>query len=68
MKIILKSCTIVDEGSSYSAPQDILIENGIISEIAPSINKDADQTIEVENLHVSTGWFDARVHFCDPGE
>jgi len=68
MKIILKSCTIVDEGNSYSAPQDILIENGIISEIAPSINKDADQTIEVENLHVSTGWFDARVHFCDPGE
>ena len=68
MKIILKSCTIIDEKSTYSTPQDILIENGKILRIATSIEEDADERIERENLHVSAGWFDARVHFCDPGE
>ena len=28
---------------------------------------EADQTVSFENMHVSTGWFDARVNFCDPG-
>ena len=68
MKIILKACTIVDAKSTQSTPQDILIENGEIKRIAASIDDSADQIIERENLHVSTGWFDSSVHFCDPGE
>ncbi len=67
MKIILKSCTIVSTSTQYDGKQDILIENGAIEEIAPSITTEADQVIERENLHVSAGWFDARVNFCDPG-
>lgn len=68
MKIILKSCKIIEADNNYSAPQDILIENGIITEISSSINKEVDQVVELNDLHVSTGWFDGRVHFCDPGE
>ncbi|NOQ73275.1 MAG: amidohydrolase family protein [Crocinitomix sp.] len=67
MKIILKSCTIVSTSNQYDGKQDILIENGAIAEIAPTITIEADHIIEHENLHVSAGWFDARVNFCDPG-
>lgn len=67
MKIILKSCTIVTADNTFDGKQDILIENGTIIRIAPSIDEAADQIIERENLHVSAGWFDARVSFSDPG-
>lgn len=53
--------------NQFDGKQDILIENGAIAKIAPSIKVDADHVIEHENLHVSSGWFDARVNFCDPG-
>lgn len=68
MKIILKSCTIVSTSNQYDGKRDILIENGAILKIAPSITtSEADHIVELENLHVSAGWFDARVNFCDPG-
>lgn len=67
MKILLKSCTIVDSTNSFAGPQDLLIENGLIVSIATEINEEADHVITRENLHVSAGWFDAKVNFCDPG-
>jgi dihydroorotase len=67
MRLILKSCTIVTTSNQYDGKQDILIENGSITEIAPTLTVEADHVIEYENLHVSAGWFDARVNFCDPG-
>lgn len=68
MKIILKSCTLVSADHLADSKKDILIENGIIKEISEKIDETADQVIELENLHVSSGWFDARVNFCDPGD
>ena len=67
MKILLKSCTIIDSKNTFTGPQDLLIENGLIVKIATTINEEADHVIERENLHVSSGWFDAKVNFCDPG-
>ena len=47
---------------------DILIENGIITQIASNIeNPDNYETISHENLHVSQGWFDSSVSFGEPG-
>ncbi len=67
MKIILKSCHIVSADYTLSDQYDLLIENGFIEQIAPTIEGDADHIIERENMHVSVGWFDAKVNFCDPG-
>lgn len=67
MKIILKSCSIVSPNYKVNDKYDILIEDGFINQIANSINEDADHVIERNNLHVSIGWFDAKVNFCDPG-
>lgn len=69
MKILIKNTLIVDKNSKYNGEKkDILIENGIISEISNKISdKSVDQIIEHEDLHVSIGWIDFRVNTQDPG-
>jgi dihydroorotase len=68
MKILLKSVKIVDSSSEFNGQtKDILIENGVIQQIADGIETSADQTISDENLHVSAGWIDMRVSPKDPG-
>jgi dihydroorotase len=47
---------------------DILIEKGVITQIKKSIVPEKGiKTIEAEGLHVSAGWLDMQVNFCDPG-
>lgn len=68
MRLLLKSATIIDKQSVYhNKKQDILIENGIIKEIAEEISITVDKVIDKKNLHVSRGWFDSSVSFGEPG-
>ena len=69
MTTLLKSATIIDTSSQYHNQQkDILITNGIIQKISDSIEKRSNyQVIELDNLHVSCGWFDTSVSFGEPG-
>ncbi|GAB2769525.1 dihydroorotase [Salinimicrobium soli] len=69
MKILVRSAKIVDNESPYNNKvMDILVEDGIIKEIAPSIKaKKVDREISFGNLHVSQGWFDSSVSFGEPG-
>ncbi len=68
MRILLKSVKIVDSASEFNGQtKDILIENGIIQQIADSIESPTDQTIIGEDLHASAGWIDMRVSPKDPG-
>ena len=69
MSILLKNATIVDQTSSYHLQKkDLLIENGIIQKIDDDISSENHfTTINLENLHVSCGWFDTSVSFGEPG-
>jgi dihydroorotase len=68
MKTLIKNATIISKGSALNGKKkDILIVNGIIEKIEDAITDAADETIQGENLHVSTGWFDMTASFCDPG-
>jgi len=69
MILLLKSATIIDNSSPFHLQKmDILIENGIISKIANSIpTKSNIKEINLENLHISQGWFDSSVCFGEPG-
>jgi dihydroorotase len=69
MTTLLKSATIIDVSSPHHLQtKDILIVNGILSKIADSIEPQSDFTVvELENLHVSCGWFDTSVSFGEPG-
>ncbi len=69
MNTLLKSVTIVDKTSDFhNSKVDILIENGIISNIDFNIiNPKNYKEINLTNLHVSRGWFDSSVSFGEPG-
>lgn len=68
MKILIQQAFINDlQSPHHGTTNDILIENGIIKNIQPSINETADLKIEQKSLHVSNGWVDIFSNFCDPG-
>ena len=69
MSTLLKNATIIDANSPYHhQKKDILISDGKLEKIADSIpNKDNYTIVELENLHVSCGWFDTSVSLGEPG-
>lgn len=68
MKVLIKQALITCPSSPFNGTkQDILIENGIFTEIRNHIDVLADTIINRENLHVSSGWTDFFADFADPG-
>ncbi len=69
MNVLVKSAVIVDPKSDFhNQTVDILIEKGLISQISNEIKNTKNyKEIELENLHVSQGWFDSSVSFGEPG-
>lgn len=69
MNILIKSATIIDSKSEFhNTTQDLLIENGKITKISNSIKNPKNyKEINLENLHISQGWFDSSVSFGEPG-
>jgi dihydroorotase len=69
MNILIKQATVIDSTSQYNCRVvDILIEKGVITQIKKNIVPEKGiKTIEADGLHVSAGWLDMQVNFCDPG-
>ena len=68
MKILIRSAKIICKTSDYHGQtKDIFIENGIIQQIGDALILETNEIIEGEDLHVSVGWFDMRVHAKEPG-
>ena len=68
MKILIKQATIISPASPYNGQiKDILITDGIITDIEDQITAQADQRIENTGLCVSIGWMDMFADFGDPG-
>ena len=63
---LLKNCLLVNEGSITAT--DVLVKNGRIEKIAPSITADAGVVeINAEGKHLFPGVIDDQVHFREPG-
>ncbi len=56
MRILLKNC-----------PNDILIEDKIITKIEKNINESADEIIDCNGMYVSSGFVDLHCHLREPG-
>lgn len=68
MKLIFKNAVIIDSGSQYHKQAvDILVEGGIIKTIGTNLEAEGFDVIEVDNLHISNGWFDSSVSLGEPG-
>jgi dihydroorotase len=68
MTVLIHQAFINDPGSSFHGKKmDLLISNGVIQDIQPTIEAKADQIIKGESLYVSPGWVDVFANFADPG-
>ena len=67
VKMLLKGGLLVGGGSSMKG--DVLIENGQIADIAPSIDTidEATEVVNVEDCVVTYGLADVHVHLREPG-
>ena len=63
--ILIKAANIVNEGQIFTS--DLLIKNGRVEKIAPTIDTSSDLEINAEGLHLLPGMIDDQVHFREPG-
>lgn len=62
---LIKNARIVNEGTTQTG--DVLIENGLIKEVGPSIENDSVQNIDAQGKYLLPGMIDDQVHFREPG-
>ena len=69
MKLIIRNAKIIDSKSPYhNKTVDILITDGFIHKIGATLaNLEQVTEIQLDNLHVSQGWFDSSVSLGEPG-
>lgn len=63
--ILIKAASVVNEGLIFVT--DVLIKDGFIESIAPSIDAPGALEINAEGLHLFPGMIDDQVHFREPG-
>ena len=69
MKILIKGGRVVDPKNDFDKVADVLVDNGVISEIGENINANGDVTvIDAEGKIVSPGLVDMHSHLRDPGQ
>ena len=69
MNILLKNARIASESSPDLLSADVLIQDGIIQKIASDLSAPTDtRTIDCKNQILCPGFFDAHVHFREPGQ
>ncbi len=68
MKVLIKKATIICSTNAFHKQvKDILITDGIITEISDTISEENTQEINGNDLHVSIGWMDIFADFAEPG-
>lgn len=67
MSLLIKNAVIVNADKMHRTPQDILMEKGVITQIAPSIKNDGVKTFDAKGKLVFPGLIDMHVHLREPG-
>ena len=69
MKLVIREAKIIDSTSPFhNKTVDLLIVDGLIKEIGKSLaNTENYKELQLNNLHVSQGWFDSSVSLGEPG-
>ncbi len=68
MQILIRKAKVIDPQSGFhDKVADLLIEDGVIKNIAVGIKAKADKVIEAKGLCVSPGWVDVFADYREPG-
>ena len=67
MTLLIKNGHIINPATGIDKKMDLLVDNGLIEEMANTIHKDADRVIDAKGMWVVPGLVDAHVHLREPG-
>lgn len=68
MGLLIRGGRVIDPGRGPAAEADLLIEEGIIAEVAPEIAAAGHRVVDARGLIVVPGLVDMHVHLRDPGQ
>ncbi len=67
MSLLIKNGTVLNPGDRTERRADVFVEDGVITEIAEQIRRDADRVIDASGAYCMPGFIDMHVHLRDPG-
>jgi dihydroorotase len=67
MRILIKNGHVIDFKNEIDEKMDIIIEDNIISDIAPELEDEGCEIIDADGKYVFPGLIDAHAHLRDPG-
>ncbi len=68
MGLILRGGHIIDPASGVERAADVLIDDGRVAALEPSLPLDGHQVVDARGLLVAPGLVDMHVHLRDPGQ
>jgi len=66
-RLLLKGGRVVDPARGIDARLDVLMENGLVSEVGPRPRARAAEVVDVSGLVVCPGFIDLHTHLREPG-
>lgn len=67
MILLIKNGTVINPGDKTITKADVLVKDGKVTKIAPTIKEKADDMIDAKGCYVMPGFIDLHVHLRDPG-
>ncbi len=67
MKLIIKAGRVIDPANGLDAVRDILVEDGVIVQVAESISAEDAESVDATGKLVVPGLIDIHTHLRDPG-
>jgi dihydroorotase len=68
LKKLFKNVHLYDPAQGLDGRGEILVEDGRIAKVAPTISETFDETVNLGGRHLFPGFVDIHVHFREPGE
>jgi dihydroorotase len=68
MKRLIKGGRLIDPSQGVEQIADLLLEDGVVSEIGNDISNDQAEIFDASGLVVAPGFIDLHVHLREPGE
>jgi len=65
--LLIQGGRVISPENNLDGDLDLVVEDGVIREIAPSLAGTADETLDARGSVVAPGFVDLHVHFREPG-
>ncbi len=66
-RLLIRGGRVIDPGAGSDQGADVLIEDGRVAAVGPSLAPDSAEIIDARGLVVAPGFVDPHAHLCEPG-